>query len=111
MKQKIGILGGGQLGLMMQQAVSEWHLNPTYLDSDPEASIKPYGNVVLGSFRDYQAVLDFGADKDLISIEIEDVNLLALKELESLGKKVFPQLRVLEIIQNKWSQKKFLKEN
>lgn len=111
MKEKVGILGGGQLGLMMQQAASEWHLNPRYLDPDPEASVKPYGNVAQGSFRDYQTVLDFGADKDLISIEIEDVNLRALKDLEALGKKVFPQPRVLEIIQNKETQKKFLFEN
>lgn len=110
-KTNIGIVGGGQLGLMMQQAGFEWHLNPTYLDPDPEASVKPYGNVVQGSFRDYQTVLDFGADKDLISIEIEDVNLRALKELEALGKKVFPQPKVLEIIQNKWTQKNFLLEN
>ncbi|HRH36467.1 MAG TPA: 5-(carboxyamino)imidazole ribonucleotide synthase, partial [Catalimonadaceae bacterium] len=72
---KIGILGGGQLGLMMQQAAIDFHLDPTFLDSDPEAPVFPYGKLTTGSFRDYETVLNFGLDKDLISIEIEDVNL------------------------------------
>jgi 5-(carboxyamino)imidazole ribonucleotide synthase len=67
--------------------------------------------VVHGNFRDYETVLNFGSDKDLISYEIEDVNLDALKFLESQGKKVYPQPKVLEIIKNKWNQKKFLVEN
>ena len=108
---KIGILGGGQLGLMMQQACSDWHLNPTYLDPDPEAAAKPYAKVEEGSFRDFEEVMAFGSDKDLISIEIEDVNLEALYALEAAGKKVYPQPRVLEIIKNKWNQKTFLAEN
>jgi len=110
-QRKIGILGGGQLGLMMQQAGSDWHLQPEFLDPDPAASAKPYAKVVEGSFRDYDTVIQFGKDKDLISFEIEDVNLQALIQLESLGVKIFPQPRVLEIIKNKWTQKKFLTEN
>ena len=109
--RKIGILGAGQLGLMMVQACSDWHLQPEFLDPDPNASAKPYAKVELGNFRDYESVMKFGADKDLISFEIEDVNLQALKDLEKMGKKVFPQPRVLEIIKNKWTQKQFLKEN
>lgn len=93
---------------MMQQACSDWHLNPAYLDPDPEAAVKPYATVVPGSFRDYDTVLNFGKDKDLISIEIEDISIEALKELEQRGKKIFPQPRVLEIIKNKWTQKSFL---
>jgi len=108
---KIGILGGGQLGLMMQQACSDWHIEPLFLDPDPEAATIPFGKVVQGSFRDYETVLAFGADKDLISYEIEDVNLEAIKELEKQGKNVFPQPHVLEIIKNKWRQKLFFKDN
>jgi len=108
---KIGILGGGQLGLMMQQACSDWHLKPSYLDPDPGACVKPYGYVVCGDFKDYNTVMAFGMDLDLISFEIENVNIEALKALESMGKQVYPQPHVLEIIQNKWRQKLFLVEN
>lgn len=106
---RIGILGGGQLGLMMLQAASDWHLTPTFLDPDPEASVKPYGLCVAGDFRDFQTVLDFGKDKDLISYEIEQVNLEALQVLEREGKRVFPPSRVLEIIRDKGTQKEFLR--
>jgi len=108
---KIGILGGGQLGLMMAQACADWHLEPTFLEPDPEAAVLPYGRVVSGSFRDFDAVMTFGADKDVISYEIEDVNLDALKVLEQQGKQVFPSPSVLEIIKNKRRQKQFLREN
>ena len=104
-------MGGGQLGLMMNQACSDWHLQPEFLDPDLQASVSGYAKVVHGNFRDYETVLNFGSDKDLISYEIEDVNLEALKVLESQGKKVYPQPKVLEIIKNKWNQKKFLVEN
>lgn len=108
---KTGILGGGQLGLMMAQACSNWHFEPTFLDPDPKAPVLPYGNCVTGSFRDEQTVLQFASDKELISFEIEDVSLSALKKLEASGKKIFPKPAVLEIIQNKLRQKQFLLEN
>ena len=78
---KTGILGGGQLGLMMAQACSNWHFEPVFLDPDPKAPVRPYGECVTGSFRDAQTVLDFGSDKELLSFEIEDVSLPALKQL------------------------------
>lgn len=110
-KEKTGILGGGQLGLMMAQAASDWHLEPEFLDPDPHAAVKPFGHVVQGDFRDYETVMAFGRDKDLISIEIENVNIRALKDLEKQGKKVVPGTAVLEVIRNKFLQKQFLLEN
>jgi 5-(carboxyamino)imidazole ribonucleotide synthase len=108
---KIGILGGGQLGLMLAQAASDWHLEPEFLDPDEFAPVKPFGILRLGSFQDFETVLAFGKDKDLISIEIENVNLEALKTLEKRGISVFPQPRVLEIIKNKAKQKQFFADN
>lgn len=106
--QRIGILGGGQLGLMINQAASDWHFTPVFLDPDPEAAVKPFAKTVEGSFRDFQTVIEFGKDKDLITYEIESVNLEALVALEQMGKRVFPQPRVLSIIKNKERQKQFL---
>ncbi len=110
LSQKIGILGGGQLGLMMAQSAADLHIEPIFLDPDPKASVKPFGQVQRGDFRDYDTVMAFGLDKDLISFEIEGVNLEALRDLEKKGKKVCPGSHVLEVIRNKYYQKKFLDE-
>ena len=61
--------------------------------------------------KDYDAVMAFGKDKDVITIEIEAVNTDALKALRDMGKKVFPQPEIIEMIQDKRKQKTFYKAN
>ena len=63
-----------------------------------------------GDLMDYKTVYEFGKSVDLLTIEIEHVNIDALKQLEKEGKKVYPQPKVLEIIQNKARQKQFYQE-
>ena len=106
------MLGGGQLGLMLLQAAIDWNLNIKILDNDPSAPCSKIApEFVAGSIQDYETVLAFGQDCDVITIEIERVNLEALEVLESQGKKIFPQPSVLRIIQDKRIQKKFYKDN
>ena len=108
---KIGILGGGQLGLMLGQEASNLCLDIHFLDKDtsyPVSSISP--NIRKGDFTDYEDVIQFGQKMDVISIEIENVNVDALKYLEEKGKKVYPQSRVIRIIKDKGIQKQFYKE-
>jgi 5-(carboxyamino)imidazole ribonucleotide synthase len=92
---------------MMAQAASVWHLKPVFLDPDPAAPVIPFAPCIQGDFRDYDTVLAFGRDKDLISYEIEQVNLDALRELERQGKRVCPSTRVLGLIRDKSVQKQF----
>ena len=109
---KIGIIGGGQLGRMFIQEAISLDLNISILDNDPDAPAREIANdFTLGCITDYQNVLDFGSDKDVITVEIENVSIEALEELEQLGKKVFPQPRVLKIIKDKGLQKQFYKEH
>ena len=109
---KVGILGGGQLGRMLIQAAIDLDLNIHILDPDPDAPCRHLcQNFVLGSFNDYDTVLSFGKDLDLITIEIESVNIEALKELQKRGKRIFPQPEVIELIQDKRIQKQFYLEN
>lgn len=107
----IGLLGGGQLGRMMLQEAYNWNLNIHVLDPDEHA---PCNNIAtsftVGDFRDYETVLAFGKDKDIITIEFEDVNVEALEALEKMGKKVYPQPAVLRIIKDKGLQKEFYRE-
>jgi 5-(carboxyamino)imidazole ribonucleotide synthase len=104
----IGILGGGQLGRMLIQAGINYNLEIHTLDPDPKAPASSISSgFTCGNFNDYQTVIDFGRDKDLITVEIEHVNTKALRELEGQGKQVFPQASVLEMIQDKGLQKQF----
>lgn len=111
-KIKIGILGGGQLGRMMIQSAINYNLYVCCLDPDANAPCKTVANeFTKGSLTDYDTVYKFGKDKDIITIEIENVNVEALKALQKEGKKVFPQPEVIEIIKDKGLQKMFYQRN
>ena len=108
----LGILGGGQLGKMVLDVSNRWGLKVFVLDSNIECpSSKLCSKFFVGDLMDYDSVVQFGENVDLITIEIENVNVDALKFLESKGKKVFPQPRVIEIIQDKSKQKEFYIDN
>lgn len=110
MKQKIGILGGGQLGKMLVQTALDLDLNLSILDPDPRCSCADLvPHFTCGALTDYHTVMAFGKDLDLITIEIENVNIQALKDLQAAGKRVFPQPEVIETIQNKRVQKEFFR--
>ncbi len=109
--RKIGILGGGQLGRMLIQKGIDWNLQFSVLDPDSEAPCKGIADFNQGKLTDYDTVIRFGTRCDIITIEIEHVNTDALRELESRGKKVFPQPYVIELIQNKRTQKQFYKDH
>ncbi|MBK7939333.1 MAG: 5-(carboxyamino)imidazole ribonucleotide synthase [Lewinellaceae bacterium] len=110
--QKIGVLGGGQLGKMLCLAAAEWDLKTYVLDTSPDY---PAGQVctgfTAGNFNSYDDVLAFGRDMDILTIEIEHVNTDALLELERLGKRVYPSPASLNIIKDKGLQKLFYREN
>ena len=104
----IGILGGGQLGKMILDISNRWDLKVFVLDPNKDCpSSKLCSKFFKGDLMDYDTVVEFGKNVDLISIEIENVNVEALKFLESQGKKVYPQPGVIEIIQDKSKQKAF----
>lgn len=107
----IGILGGGQLGKMLAQAGADWNLDLSVLEPAEDAPASCCARQIIGNFRAYDDVMNFGSDKDLITVEIEDVNLDALKKLQSLGKKVYPDPDSLALIQDKGLQKLFYREN
>jgi len=111
-KLKIGILGGGQLGRMILQAAANYNLFIKILDPDENAPCKHIANEFKkGKLTDFDTVYKFGKNCDVITIEIENVNIEALKKLEKEGKKVFPQPHILEMIQDKGNQKMFYQRN
>mgnify|MGYP000844132698 FL=1 len=109
---KLGMLGGGQLGKMFIQEAVNYNVQVCVLDPDSNAPCSLIAHEFqLGDFKDYQTVVDFGRDKNVLTIEIEHVNTDALKQLEIEGVKVFPQPHILELIKDKGLQKEFYREN
>ena len=106
---KIGIVGGGQLGRMLVQAGSDWDLRFASLDPDPQAPCFQMTEFTNGSLTHYDTVLKFGQRCDVITIEIENINTQALAELQRQGKRVYPQPEIIELIQDKRTQKQFYK--
>ncbi len=107
-RQKIGILGGGQLGKMLCQAGSKMGLDISILEKD---SSFPAYNVcnqfICGDINNFDDVVSFGKNMDIITIEIENVNIRALEYLEDHGVKVYPPTAALKIIRDKGLQKTF----
>ncbi len=105
---KLGILGGGQLGKMMLYETRKWDIYTKVMDASADAPCKIACNeFVQGSLMDFDAVYQFGKDVDVLTIEIENVNLDALEKLEHEGIKVYPPTKTLRTIQNKAKQKLF----
>jgi 5-(carboxyamino)imidazole ribonucleotide synthase len=109
---KVGVLGGGQLGRMLIQEAVNYNVQIHCLDPDAKAPCSEIAHSFkVGALTDFETVYQFGQDKDVITVEIENVNVDALEKLEIEGKKVFPQPSVLRIVQDKGLQKQFYLEN
>ena len=108
---RIGLLGGGQLGRMLIQSALNFDVAVAVLDPDPQAPCAALGDpFVLGDWRDFDTVLRFGKDKDVVTVEIEHVSVAALKALEEQGVTVRPASSILEKLQDKGLQKAFYRE-
>lgn len=108
----IGILGGGQLGLMLIQAAADLHVKCHILDADSHAPCRDFASsFTQGSYEDFDTVVAFGRDKGVVTIEFEHVNADALEKLESMGVVVAPSSAVIRLVQDKGKQKLFYREN
>ena len=108
---KIGILGGGQLGRMFIQEALKYDDELYVLDPDQNCPCSQISRFTQGDYNSYEEVLNFGLDKDIITIEIENVNVEALEALEQRGVSVIPSPSIIKIIQQKILQKEFYKKH
>ena len=108
---KIGILGGGQLGRMLIQEALKYDDEFYVLDPNSDCSCSNISFFTQGNFNYKDDVFNFGKDKDVVSIEIEHVNVEGLEALEKAGVKVIPNSNIIKIIQQKILQKEFYKEH
>lgn len=114
MAQVLGIIGGGQLGMMITEAAKKM---PDYISDvivlDPTRNCpaaKVGANQIIADFKDEKAIIELSKKSDIITYEIELGNSSVLKKIEA-NTQVSPSPDTLKIIQDKLTQKKFLHEN
>ena len=109
---KLGVLGGGQLGRMLIQEAVNYNISVSILDADKNAPCAEIASeFFVGDLNNFEAVYQFGKTVNVLTIEIENVNIEALEKLESEGLQVFPQPSVLRMIKDKGLQKNFYREH
>ena len=105
---RLGVLGGGQLGRMLLTETQKFDIYTVILDASAEAPCSQICNEFhQGDLLDFDTVYNFGKKVDLLTIEIENVNIDALDKLEAEGLTIYPKPKDLRIIQNKATQKLF----
>ncbi|MCF6350089.1 MAG: 5-(carboxyamino)imidazole ribonucleotide synthase [Flavobacteriaceae bacterium] len=109
---KLGILGGGQLGRMLLTETQKFDIHTCVLENSKDAPCAQIANeFIIGDWSNYEDVYNFGKTVDVLTLEIEHINIKALLQLEEEGVKIYPQPKVLQIIQNKGLQKDFYVKN
>lgn len=109
---KLGIIAGGQLGKMLIQEANKWDISCYILDEDTNCPAGSIASVVVkGNHLDFKSVYEFGKMVDIVTYELENINIDALITLQSEGVKVVPDPQILKLIQDKGLQKEFYKKN
>jgi 5-(carboxyamino)imidazole ribonucleotide synthase len=108
----VGVLGGGQLGRMLIEAAGPLNVRLAVLDPSASAPCSEVAHTFTsGDFADFDAVVNFGKEKDVLTVEIEHVSVPALYALQAEGIKVYPRPQLLEIVQDKGLQKLFFEQH
>ena len=112
LNKRLGIIGGGQLGKMLLSECNKMSITTSVLDPSDKSPCKNLSDkFICGDFNDFDTVFNFGKNCDIITFEIEHINVDALEALEKEGKKVYPKSKTLKIIQDKNLQKSFFQKN
>lgn len=110
--KKLGIIGGGQLGKMAVLEARKMDIHTTILTPEyPSPASEISNSYIIGGLYDREKIRELASQCDVITIEIEHVNIDALRELEDEGIEVYPSSKVIEVIQDKSKQKKLLDTN
>lgn len=109
---RIGIIGGGQLGLMLCEAAQPMGFPAiTVLDPIPHCPASVIAQQIVGNLKDGQAIRQLATQANVLTYEIEHINTAALKELQNEGTRIYPSPDALAIIQDKYRQKEFLAQH
>ncbi len=105
---KMGIIAGGQLAKMLIQEANKWDIITCVLDNDPQCPASRIASFFFqGDNTDFDAVYNFGKDLNILTYEMENINIDALQKLKKEGLRIVPDPDILELIQDKGLQKEF----
>lgn len=108
----IGIIGGGQLGKMLIESGQPWNIKYIILENDPDAPASSIANAqITGKLTDGEKIRELASKADVLTYEIEHIDVETLLALEKSGKQVFPSPQTLQIIKDKGIQKQFYKDH
>lgn len=110
-KIKVGVIGGGQLGKMLIEAGQPWNINYTILETAEAPASSIANKHIIGELSDADKIKELAKSSDVLTYEIEHINIEALLELEAAGKRIVPSPKILEIIQDKGLQKLFFQHH
>jgi 5-(carboxyamino)imidazole ribonucleotide synthase len=108
---RVGIIKGGQLGKMLLQEAASFDIHALVMDNDPHCPCRPLADFTEGDCNNFDDVYAFGKKVDVLTFEYEHINIEALKKLKSEGVVIHPDPSILEIVQNKATQKEFYRQN
>ncbi len=112
MNNRIGIVGGGQLGRMLGIAAKQLGFIVTVIDPTPDSpAAQVVDHQIVASVIDEQAIRKLAATSDFITFEIEQANAAVLDSLVKEGVTINPSSQTLAVIKNKLSQKQFLHDS
>jgi phosphoribosylaminoimidazole carboxylase PurK protein len=112
----IGIIGGGQLGMMLTQSAYQLGFRVAILEKSMDCPAYSVLNLaqdkfIEGELSDYKKLLELANNSDVLTFEIEHIDTEVLTKLEAqTGKVIFPSPKILDIINDKFTQKTFLKK-
>jgi 5-(carboxyamino)imidazole ribonucleotide synthase len=111
-KQVIGVVGGGQLAMMLAQIAVPAGYAVKVLDPTQDCPATTAGATqILGDLHDAEKIGDLVRGVDVTTVDLENVNAEALASLADQGHRIIPQPRVLGIIANKLEQKQMFARN
>ncbi len=109
--KKIGILGGGQLGMLLAQSIVRHGAEALIYDPDPQApACRSVRTSINSNWQDKHALSAFLSQCDAATYEFENIPHESLAELNHTTP-IYPSLDVLKITQNRANEKAFLKNN
>jgi len=108
---RIGVIGGGQLGRMF--AIDAKRMGYHVVTLDPQEH-SPSGQVsdeqIVAPYEDKAAIEELGRKTDIVTYEFENIDIASVKYLEDHGFKVSPNSSVLRITQDRTLEKRFVRE-
>ena len=108
MKNKLGILGGGQLGMFICKAANKLNIETIVLSNSENFSARKFCNsFIIGDFNNKNIINKFLELADVFTVETENIPAQVLRTIQN-SKKLFPNSNIIEISQNRLKEKNFI---